>query len=484
VLTRYPAPVDPGSDERRPPATKLSIVEIARLVAAGQLSAQEIVSAHLQQIAARDSEINALVYVDGERALDTARRIDRRRSRGQPLGLLAGVPYAVKDNIDVRGQVTAAGSRAGSGVRARRHAAAVSRLRAADGVLLARANTDELSMGATTQTSAFGATRNPWDLRRSPGGSSGGSAAAVAAGMAAFSLGTDTGGSIREPASQCGVVGLAPSPGAVPLHGVISFAPDLDRVGPFARSISDTALLIAILAGRPELAQPRPDRARALRVGLVKEHCGSQNEAGVLSRLDAACDVLRQLGVELANVSIPDAPRALADYMAITSAACVALFERYVRSGRAGEEVLRRWNLGRALRGTRASVLTEAHKVQRRLVAQTREALGDCDVMLSPSMPTTAPLLITAADHTAISITELADPTIEPDTECWTVLANLTGLPALSLPAGRVEEDGMPVGVMLTARPDAEADLLDLAELLEADLSGSRPDTALGQTPG
>jgi aspartyl-tRNA(Asn)/glutamyl-tRNA(Gln) amidotransferase subunit A len=444
--------------------TALSAAQIADLVDRGELSAEEVVAAHLHHIAQVDPTLHAMVGLDGDRALAEARQIDERRRRGQPLGPLAGVPFVVKDNIDVGRQTTSCGSRAHTGVVALRNAAVVDRLLDAGAVLLGRTNMDELAMGASTQTSAFGATRNPWDARRSPGGSSGGSAAAVAAGFAPLSVGSDTGGSIREPASQCGVVGMAPSPGLVPVAGLVPFAPELDRVGPLARSVADAARALSVLAGR---TLDSPD-VRRLRVGVVEELCGPVNQRGVLARLAAARDLLGQIGVEVVVVSVPDARRALAAYMKITSAACVPLIEPYVRTGQAGEEVMRRWEIGRALRRTDSAALADAHAIRRRLVGQTCDAFDRCDVLLSPTMPSTAPLLTDeTADVADISAVELADPLTAPYTDCWTVVANLAGLPALSLPAGRSPEDGMPVGVMLSGRPGSDGALLGLATAME-----------------
>ena len=454
-----------------PALTALSARRIADLVARGEVSAEEVVSAHLRQIADLDPSIRALVHTTGERALQQARRVDDRRRRGDAVGPLAGVPFVVKDNIDVRRQTTSSGSRAHAGVVALRDAPAVRRVREAGAILLGRANMDELAMGASTQTSAFGATRNPWDPRRSPGGSSGGSAAAVAAGMATLSVGTDTGGSIREPAAQCGVVGMAPSPGLVSMRGVVPFAPELDRVGPLARSAGDAALLLAVLSGRRELAAAarNPLAAHPVRVGVVHELCGRGNQPGVLDRLAATKRLVAELGVQLVTVSIPDAPKGLGAYMDITSAACVPLLEPYVRTGQAGEEVVRRWEIGRALRTGGGTELADAWALQRRLALQADEALRACDVLLSPTMPTTAPLLTErSANPAAVSVEDMADPMHAPYTDCWSVVVNLARLAAVSVPAGRSADDGMPVGVQLAGRAGTDRALLGLASALEA----------------
>lgn len=449
----------------------LPATRIAQLVAAGDLSAEEVVAGHLHRIAEVNSTIHALVHFDSDAALARATEIDRDRRLGRELGPLAGVPFVVKDNVDVRAQTTSCGSRAHAGVVAMRDAPVVARMQDAGAILLGRANMDELAMGASTHTSAFGPTRNPWDLRRSPGGSSGGSAAALAAGLAAASVGTDTGGSIREPASQCGVVGMAPSPGLVPVEGTVPFAADLDRVGPFGRTVADTAQLLAVMAGRPHLAAAslHPSALRRVRVGVVDELCGRRNHPGVLARLAACQDALTELGVDVVNVSVADGMAALGAYMTITSAACVEALEPYVRTGQAGDEVVRRWELGRELRASGGASLAAAEAVRANLVRQTAEALRTCDVLLSPTMPTTAPLLWDeTADGRDIHAELLADPLTAPYTDCWTVVANLTGMASLSLPAGRSGEDGMPVGVMLSGAAGSDGDLLAIAAALES----------------
>jgi aspartyl-tRNA(Asn)/glutamyl-tRNA(Gln) amidotransferase subunit A len=467
VPTAVPTPANPAATATG--LTRLGAGLLATLVRTGQVAAEEVVSAHLLRIADTDPQLHALVALDGDDALAAARALDARRLRGEVLGPLAGVPFVVKDNVDVRRRTTANGSRANANVLALRDAVVVERLRAAGALLVGRANMDELAMGASTQTSAYGATRNPWDLRRSPGGSSGGSAAAVAAGLVPVSIGTDTGGSIREPAAQCGVFGLAPSPGLVPMRGVVPFAPGLDRLGPLARTAADAAQLLAVLAGRPALASAALDLPdpRRLRIGLVHELCGHGNRPGVLARLAAVEQLLSGLGADVVVVTIPDAAQGLRAYMDITSAACVPLLEPYVRTGRVGGEVQRRWDLGRELRRNGAR-LADADAVRLLIARQAEDALRDCDVLLSPTMPTTAPLVTGwTADADAVTEAELADPMHAPYTDCWSVVANLARLAALSMPAGRSADDGMPVGVQLAGRRGSDALLLGLAAVLE-----------------
>jgi len=439
---------------------------LAALVGAGEVSAVEVARAHLARVAAAEPWTRALVRVDPEDVLAQASGIDVRRSAGRSTGALAGVPVVLKDNIDVRGQVTTSGSKVHR-PPARTDSEVTRRLRRAGAVVLGRANMDELALGASTQTSAFGRSHNPHDPRRSPGGSSGGSAAALAANEATLSVGTDTGGSVREPASQCGVVGMAPSPGLVPMRGVTPFAPSLDRVGPLARTVADAALLLSVMSGRPELAgcvEGTDDLGvHRLRVGVPAELRGPRNQQGVVARLDAVVDVLRRLGAVVVPVSAPAAGRALATYMTVTSAAAVPVLTPYVRTGLTGPEVQRRHAWGLELLRELPSPLEVAQVARSILHGQVTAALGVCDVLLSPTMPTTAPLL---DGHLATE--DMADPLAAPYTDCWTVVANLVGLPAVSVPSGRSPEDGMPVGTMLMGPPRTDSRLLRVAAALEA----------------
>ena len=410
----------------------------------------------LERVHDVDGDVASLVLLDADGALAAARALDRAADAGRT-GPLHGVVTVVKDNVDVAGQVTACASLAHDGRPEVRDAPVIARLRAAGAVVLGRVNMDELAMGASTATSVHGPTRNPWDLQRSPGGSSGGSAAAVAAGLADLAVGTDTGGSVREPASQCGVVGLAPSPGLVPVAGVVPFDPSCDRVGPLAADLGLTARALSVMAAR-RLVAPPP--RRPVRVGVVTELMGHPNTPGVLDVVEEAVGRYAAAGADVVPVSVPDAPGALEAYLALTSAASVEWVEPWVGTGRAGAEVARRLELGhRVLLDT--DRLAAAAAVRERLRAQTRSALAVCDVLLSPTMPTTAPAFPPLGPADAV----VADPARAPYTDCWTVVANLAGLPALSVPGGLSPEDGLPVGVMLTGAPGSDALLLDVAGL-------------------
>lgn len=434
--------------------TALGAIAIARMVRAGEVSAAEVVAAHLLRVGELDQSLNALTRLDAVQAMDSADQLDLQLRRDpSSAGLLAGVPFVVKDNVDVHGQATTCGSRAHKGVPALVDAPVVRRLREQGAILLGRANMDELAMGASTQTSAYGPTRNPVDRRRSPGGSSGGCAAAVAGGLVPLAVGTDTGGSIREPASQCGVVGLAPSPDLVPMAGVVPFAPGLDRVGPLARDVADArAMLDVMTGGAPGEAGLLPRR-----VAVVDELVTDRNRPDVVAAFEDWLAVLRDQGIEVCRVSVPDAPRALSAYMRLTSVAALDWLGPWVRSGRAGEELVRRHVYGLRLRDHDPESVAGAVEVQRRVRDQVITALVRCEVLVSPTMPTTAPLL-----DGEITPEELADPLAAPYTDCWTVIANLAGVPALSVPA---PTDGLPVGAMLMGRPGDDAHLLALAEV-------------------
>ncbi len=462
--------VEPGHAERQGlrELVTLTGVELAHLVRTREVTAAEVTTAHLSRIRDLDPPLNSLTLIDADAALDAAARVDEhlRRSPSATMGALTGVPVVVKDNIDVRGQATTSGSRAHHGFAAMADAPVIKRLRAHGAIIVGRANMDELAMGASTQTSAYGPTRNPVDHRRSPGGSSGGCAAAVAAGLVPLAVGTDTGGSIREPAAQCGVVGMAPSPGLVPTGGVVPFAPGLDRVGPLSRSLDDARLLLHVLAGAspwgavggtPRRPPARSPQELPTSVAVVEELVSDRNSSDVLIPFKAWLHRLRDRGIEVRRVSVSEAPRALSAYMRLTSVAALTWLEPWVRSGRAGDELIRRYEYGLRVRDQDPHSLAGAAEVQRRLRDQVVSALVRHEVLVSPTMPTTAPLL-----NGEIAPRELADPLAAPYTDCWTVVANLAGVPALSVPA---PTNGLPAGAMLMGRPGSDADLLALATL-------------------
>jgi aspartyl-tRNA(Asn)/glutamyl-tRNA(Gln) amidotransferase subunit A len=424
-------------------------------------SAVETVTEALATIAVTEPHVHALLHVDPAGALATARGLDRRRALGRPDGPLTGTPLVVKDNILVRGMPTSCGSAALPVTRATRDATLVHRLRHAGAVVLGKSNLDEFAMGATTETSAEGPTRHPRDLGRSPGGSSGGSAAAVASGEVGMAVGTDTGGSIREPAALCGIVGVKPSYGSVPAGGVMPFAPSLDQAGPLAATVHAAARLHDVMAAATglgaaaELGRANPDLT-GHRIGLVRQMCGPSNSGGVRHRLDAVVTVLSALGAEVVEVSVPSTSEALSAYYSVSSYECVPALEPYAAA--LGPEALRRYRMGRRLRDDPDGAgIGWGIGVAQALRSEVAAAFARCTVLASPTMPVTAPPLGLGLD----------DPMSAPRTDCWTVLANLTGIAAMSLPAGDCPDTGLPVGVQLMAPAGLDSRLYRVAAAVE-----------------
>lgn len=351
-----PAPDAPGDG----PLGTESARAVATDLAHGHRRAVDVVAEALAAIAVHEPQVGALLHVAGRLASASAARIDRDwdRGRGNGPGLLAGVPVVVKDNIAVRGMPLTCGSLAWEQAPPRRDATLVRRLRRAGAVVVGKSNLDEFGMGATTETSAFGATRNPRDLTRTPGGSSGGSAAAVAAGEVPAAVGTDTGGSIREPAAQCGVVGVKPSHGSIPLGGIVPFAPSLDQAGPIARTVVDAAMLHQAMAGarngrglvESALAGAVDPDLTGHRVGVVSQMAGAANTAGVRARFADAIEVLTRLGADVVEVSLPATLAALEAYYVISSYESLATLEPYADGVLLGAEARRMGGGGRLAR--------------------------------------------------------------------------------------------------------------------------------------
>lgn len=398
---------------------------------------------------AREAEINAFVHVD-HAALAAGPEAD---------GPLAGRWVAVKDNIAVRGAPWSCGSAIRRGLpAATTDAEVVRRVRAAGGVVVGTTNTDELAMGASTETSAWGPTRNPLDPDRTAGGSSGGSAAAVAA-YGVLALGTDTGGSIREPAAMCGVVGVAPSPGSVPTDGVLDFAPTMDRVGPLARTVAEAALLHEVVAARTGLVAAVRAGARdglpGRYVGVVVPMSGHRNAPEVLERFEVAREALAALGATVVPVSVPRFGDLLDVYVTLSSVEALPVLEHHAALGPLGAEATSRLRLGNDLAGT--PVHSDALHIREQIRVDLAAALQRCEVLLSPTVPLTAPLLGRPG---------MADPLARPRTDWWTVEANLAGVPAATVPAGLGA--GLPVGVQLMAPAGADDRLYLFAGALEA----------------
>ena len=460
-------------------------------VAAGRVSAVDLCRAAIDRADAVNGALNAFNLIDRERALARADQIDRRRAAGDTLGPLAGVPVAVKDNLCVRGMRTTASSRMLDRFVPPYDATVVQRIEAAGAVIVAKTNCDEFAMGSSNENSAFGPARNPWATDRTPGGSSGGSAAAVAAGCVPLALGTDTGGSIRQPSAFCGVVGLKPTYGRVSRYGLIAFASSLDQIGPIARTTADAALALTVLAG-PDPAdatsarEPVADFTSALtgdvtglRIGVPCAFVSDGVDEDVRRAFDDALDALRRAGARLVDVELPHAKYAIPVYYLVATAEASSNLARYdgVRYGYRGAvdqglkamysrtrdegfgaEVKRRIMLGTYVlsAGYYDAFYLKAQQVRTLLRRDYEQAFERADVVAMPTTPT-PPFRLGE---------KTADPLQMYLTDVFTVSANLAGLPALSVPCGFAHER-LPVGLQLTGRTFDEATLLRIGDAYE-----------------
>jgi len=481
---------------------RLSAAEIRRRVAARELKAEKVAAAHLDRIAAVEPKVDAFLLVLAERAKERARRLDEALARGEAAPPLAGVPLAVKDVLDLEGLPTTCGSRILEGYRPPFTSTALLRLEQAGAIILGKTNMDEFAMGSSTENSAYKKTKNPWDLARVPGGSSGGSAAAVPARMAPLALGTDTGGSIRQPASLCGVVGLKPTYGRVSRYGLVAFASSLDQIGVFSRSIEDAALLSSVLFGHDpcdstSAAEPVPDFARILegdakgaRIGVPRDFLKEGVEAGTLARFDEALAVLEKQGATIVDVSLPHLPHAIATYYIVATAEASSNLARYdgVRYGRRdggdrdlvamygetrdhgfGAEVKRRIILGTFVlsSGYYDAYYLRAQKVRTLIRQDFERAFASCDVVATPTSPVPAFRFGEKTD----------DPLQMYLADIFTVPANLAGIPGISVPCGL--SDGLPVGLQLLGRPFDEATLLRVGASFERATAHHQAEPAL-----
>jgi aspartyl-tRNA(Asn)/glutamyl-tRNA(Gln) amidotransferase subunit A len=478
---------------------QLDLQGLSQALAARKVSSREATEAALARIRETDGALGAFLKVTPEAALAAAAAADERAARGRRLGPLDGVPLALKDILLTEGVETTAGSRILEGWLPPYDAAVVERLRAGGAVLLGKLNMDEFAMGSSTENSAFKPCHNPWDLARTPGGSSGGSAAAVAARQAWGALGTDTGGSIREPASFCGVVGVKPTYGRVSRYGVIAFASSLDQVGPLARTVGDAAVLLQAIAGRDERdmtssAVPVADYreglergARGLRIGVPREWLGEGVEAGVAARVREALAALERLGASLTEVSLPHSKYGVAAYYLVAPAEASSNLARYdgVRFGlraparglremygetRArgfGPEPKRRIMLGTyALSaGYYDAYYLRAQKVRTLVRRDFDRAFESCDLVAGPVAPTVAFRLGE----------KVADPLQMYLADVFTISANLAALPGLSVPCGLHPAEKVPVGLQLVGRPFDEATLFRAARAVERELGPLPP---------
>jgi len=475
--------------------TRASAADLAAALADGTVTSVDLTRAHLDRIESTGSAVHAYLAVDAEGALATAADVDRAREAGEKLPALAGVPIAVKDVACTKGLVTTAGSRILEGWVPPYDAGVVERLREARMPILGKTNMDEFAMGSSTEHSAYGDTHNPWDLDRSPGGSGGGSAAALAAFSAPLAVGSDTGGSIRQPAAFTGTVGCKPTYGGVSRHGVIALASSLDQIGPCGRSVLDTALLHEVLAGHDprdstSIDAPVPPVVEAARradvsgmtIGVVRDLLGEGLSDGVRARFTESLDHLREAGADIVEVDCPSFAHAVAAYYLILPAEASSNLARYdamrygvrvdagstertmaaSRAAGFGAEVKRRIILGTyALSsGYYDAWYGQAQKVRTLIARDFEAAFTRADVLVSPTAPTTAFRLGSTHD----------DPLAMYLADITTIPANLAGLPGLSLPNGLADEDGLPSGFQVYAPAMADDRLYAVGAALEARL--------------
>jgi aspartyl-tRNA(Asn)/glutamyl-tRNA(Gln) amidotransferase subunit A len=465
--------------------------ELLQALSRGEVSSEALTSQLLQAIRQHDSRIKAFLHVDEALALEQARTIDRRRHQGEALGPLAGLPIAIKDLLCTRGQPTTCASKILKDFRPPYDAGVIERLRRADAVLLGKTNMDEFAMGSSTENSGYQITRNPWNLEHIPGGSSGGSAAAVAACLAPLALGSDTGGSIRQPASLCGIAGMKPSYGRVSRYGLIAFASSLDQIGPFGHQVGDVALLLEVIAGHdprdstcvdrpvPAYSQLVEEPVQPLTIGVAREYFGEGLDAEVEQAVRAALDVYKGLGARVVDVSLPHSRYAVATYYLVTSAEASSnlarydgvhyghrsrdhanLIEMYSRSRDEGfgAEVKRRVMLGTyALSsGYKDAYYLKALKVRRLIRDDFDRAFGQCNVVMGPTSPTAA---FKVGERSS-------DPLQMYLSDIYTISCNLAGLPGISIPCG-FTRSGLPIGLQILGAPFAEDKLLRIARMFE-----------------
>lgn len=475
---------------------KLSAYEMQRQMEQGQLGALEATEAYLAEIEKREVEVGAYLLIEAERAKKQAQEMDARRAKGERLGALAGIPMALKDNLCTKGIRTTCASRMLEHFVPPYDAFVAEKLR--DSVLLGKLNMDEFAMGSSTENSYFHPTRNPANLEHVPGGSSGGSAAAVAAGEVVFSLGSDTGGSIRQPAAFCGVVGMKPTYGAVSRYGLIAFASSLDQIGPLTRDVRDSALVLSAIAGHDkrdatsvsheygDYGEKLGQSIRGMKIALPEEFLGEGLQSEIRQSILDAAKTMEQQGAEIVQVSMPALKNALPAYYVISSAEASSnlarfdgikygfrsenfdgieqLYERS-RSEGVGAEVKRRIMLGSFVlsAGYYDAYYKKALEVRTLIGQEFERVLKTCDMILSPVAPTTAYRL---GEKTG-------DPLQMYLGDIYTVPVNIAGLPALSLPCGK-DAAGLPIGMQLIGRAFGEAELYQVAYAFEQEKGAAR----------
>ena len=488
-----------------------SAAQMADALAKGETTSVELTQAHLDRIAAVDGQVKAFLHVDTEGALVQAKDVDARRKRGEKLSPIAGVPLALKDVLAQKGVPTTAGSKILQGWCPPYDSTVVSKLKSAGVVIMGKTNMDEFAMGSSTENSGYGPTFNPWDLTRTPGGSSGGSAAAVSSFEAPLAIGSDTGGSIRQPAALTGIVGVRPTYGAVSRYGLIAYSSSLDQAGPFGRTVLDTALLHEVMAGHDvrdatSINAPVPAVVNAaksgdvkgMKIGVIKQLQGAGYQKGVQTRFDESLHVLASLGAEIVEVDCPSFEYALAAYYLIAPSECSSNLARFdamrygLRTGDAngasaeavmsstrdagfGREVKRRIILGTyALSsGYYDAYYGSAQKIRTLIIQDYAKAFTQADVLVSPTAPTTAYKIGEKVD----------DPMAMYLGDVATIPVNLAGICGMSLPAGLADEDNLPVGFQIMAPAMQDHRLYQTGAALEAALLSKWGAPILSQAP-
>lgn len=468
--------------------------ELRELIKKGETSCKEAVASFLDEIKKKNKNLNSFLTVTEEAALKSAEIVDKKVSQKQKLGALAGIPVAVKDNICVKGVKTTCASHILDNFIPPYDATVVERLKKEDAILIGKTNLDEFAMGSSTENSYFGPSKNPHDLKKVPGGSSGGSAVAVASGLSTMALGSDTGGSIRQPASLCGVVGLKPTYGTVSRYGLVAFASSLDQIGPLTKDVKDSALLFGVISGhdpndstslkissKDYLKTLDSDKAK-FKVGVPKEAFGAGNEKEVEEAVKQSVKLMEKLNWTVSEVSLPHMEYAIATYYIIATAEASANLARYdgvkygnrskdssqlldlyqnTRGEGFGNEVKRRIMLGTYVlsAGYYEAYYAKGQKVRTFIKQDFDNIFKDFDIVIMPTSPTVA-----------FGLGEkIEDPLTMYLTDIFTVSANLAGIPAISIPCGR-SKAGLPIGLQILAKPLAEETIFKAAYILEQNL--------------
>jgi aspartyl-tRNA(Asn)/glutamyl-tRNA(Gln) amidotransferase subunit A len=472
--------------------------QMADSLAKGETTSVELTQAHLDRVTAVDGQVKAFLHVDSEGALAQAKDVDARRAKGEKLSPIAGIPLALKDVLAQKGVPTTAGSKILQGWLPPYDSTVVSKLKSAGVVIMGKTNMDEFAMGSSTENSGYGPTFNPWDVTRTPGGSSGGSAAAVSSFQAPLAIGSDTGGSIRQPAALTGIVGVRPTYGAVSRFGLIAYSSSLDQAGPFGRTVLDTALLHEVMAGHDPkdatsinasvpavVAAAKSGDVKGMKIGVIKQLQGEGYQKGVQTRFDESLQVLAGLGAEIVEVDCPSFEYALAAYYLIAPSECSSNLARFdamryglrtgdvdgasaeavmsaTRDAGFGREVKRRIILGTyALSsGYYDAYYGSAQKIRTLIIQDYAKAFAQADVLVSPTAPTTAYKIGEKVD----------DPMAMYLGDVATIPVNLAGICGMSLPAGLADEDHLPVGFQIMAPAMQDQRLYQAGAALEAAL--------------